>query len=334
MAVEGRALRAGVVGVGHLGKEHARVWRSLEGVDLVGVADLDPARAAAVAGPLGVPSFPSAEALAAEGIEVASVATTTDAHAEATLALIARGTSVLVEKPLAKTLAEADRMIDAARARGVALGVGHIERFNPVILAARPFLTGPVHIECDRVAPFSFRSMDVGVVFDLMIHDIDLVLDIVGSPPESIEALGAGVLTGSEDLALAWIRFANGCHALAKASRVALERSRKMRIFCRDAYISLDFIARRGFRISVRPGIDPAELSRVPAGTDFRSYLDIRQLTIGDEEPLRAELAGFAAAVREGTPPPVTGGQGRDAMACAIRIQEAIARSRDRLCMG
>ncbi|MBN1419534.1 MAG: Gfo/Idh/MocA family oxidoreductase [Planctomycetes bacterium] len=330
--MEGRVLRAGVVGVGHLGKEHARVWRSLDGIELVGVSDRDPTRVAAVAEPLGVPAFPSVDALAAEGIDVASVATTTDAHAEVAMALIARGTSVLVEKPMAKTLDEADRMIEAAKARGVAIGVGHIERFNPVVLAARPFLTDPVHIECDRVAPFSFRSMDVGVVFDLMIHDIDLVLDIVGSPVESIEALGAGVLTGSEDLALAWIRFANGCHALAKASRVALDRSRKMRIFCRDAYISLDFVARRGFRIAVRPGVDLGRFGgEAAAETDFRSLLDIQPLAIGDEEPLRAELAAFAAAVRDGAAPPVSGRQGRDAMACAIRIQEAIARNRDRL---
>ncbi|MGH2625310.1 MAG: Gfo/Idh/MocA family protein, partial [Anaerolineales bacterium] len=243
-----------VAGVGHLGKQHARVYREMADAELVAVVDASLDRAREIGGSLGVPDYDRLDAGLLKSVRAASVVTPTPSHFDVARRLMESGISVLVEKPMAHNLEDAREMIRVAEANGVTLQVGHIERFNPVVLAASPHIHNPVFIECDRIHPFSFRSVDVSVVLDLMIHDIDLVLNLVNSPVAQLDAVGACVLSGTEDLANARITFENGCVAMVKSSRVAIQKSRKMRIFCEDSYISLDHIAKTGMRISLKEG--------------------------------------------------------------------------------
>ncbi len=208
-------LRVGVVGVGHLGKSHVRVYSDLDEATLVGVVDTDPEVGAEVAEQYGVPHHGDAEALIAK-VDAVSIVTPTPSHLDSALPFIEAGKSVLIEKPLASTLDQADRLIAAAEDHGVTLQVGHIERFNPVLVAALPHMGEPLFIECDRIHPFSLRSTEVSVVLDLMIHDIDLVLHITDDEPEEIDALGASVLSPTEDLATARIYFQGGCTAMVR----------------------------------------------------------------------------------------------------------------------
>ncbi len=321
-------IRCGVVGTGHLGRLHARILSDLPGAKLVGVVDALPERAEAVARDYRCAACPSLEALLAMDIRFAVVATPTERHYEVGRALLAAGVATLIEKPFTRTLDEADGLIEAARARaGGFVGVGHVERFNPVVQAARRHVKDPLFIECDRVHPFSFRSMDVGVVLDLMIHDLDLVHWLAGSRVVDLEAVGASVLSGSEDMAFARLRFANGCTAMLRASRVSLRKVRKLRIFCEDLYVSLDYLARTGMKIRVKEGA-PARLAALaadgPPSLPFADFLDIEDLAVEEAEPLRAELDAFVSAVRDGAPPPVGGEVGREALDCALRIGEAI----------
>ncbi len=327
-------LRSAVVGVGHLGSLHARFLAELSSTDLVGVYDADEARARTVAAENGTTAFSSLTALIDHGrLDFAVVATPTDHHCAVATALLENGIAALVEKPLTKTLQEADQLLAAARNREVSLGVGHVERFNPVVGAARSHVDDPLFIECDRVHPFPFRSTDVGVVLDLMIHDIDLVLWLAGSQLESIEGVGASVLSSSEDMAFARLTFENGCVALVRASRVSLRKVRKLRVFCPDLYVSLDYLSRKGTTIKVRPGAKERIAELAGDGMDnpmaFLQFLEIHDLTVEEDQPLRAELAAFINALEAGKPPPVTGEAGRDALACALMIEEEIRRNLD-----
>jgi predicted dehydrogenase len=326
-----------VVGVGHLGKQHARVYREMPDAELVGVLDTDLERAREIGAALEVPAYDVLTPELLKLVRAASVVTPTPAHFEVARQLMQSRVSVLVEKPMADSLDDARDMIRIAEANSVTLQVGHIERFNPVILAASPHVQNPVFIECDRIHPFSFRSVDVSVVLDLMIHDIDLVLNLVNSPVAQLDAVGARVLSTTEDLANARITFENGCVAMVKASRVAIQKSRKMRIFCEDSYISLDHIAKTGMRISLKEGyslssIDLKSMASLEESQGafpiFTRFFNIEQLAISADDALKSELQAFLDAVRTGRQPVVTGRQGLQAIEIAMRIDADIAKSR------
>lgn len=327
-----------VVGVGHLGKQHARVYSELDGVKLVGVVDSDPEKAREVGTSLDVPYYHELAPGLLESVHAASVVTPTPKHLEVAKHLIQRGISVLVEKPMTSTLDEARALLDAARGAGVTLQVGHIERFNPVVLAALPHIHDPIFVECDRIHPFSFRSVETSVVLDLMIHDIDIVLNLVNSPVAQLDAVGTRVLSGTEDLASARITFENGCTAMFKASRVAIQKNRKMRIFSSNSYLSLDYVAKTGMRISLKNGYDREKIDfKKMASLEesqgayplFTQYFSIEQLSISNEEPLKGELQAFLLAVRTRKEPVVTGEHGVQAIDIATRILDRIQRSQE-----
>lgn len=305
-------LRMAVVGVGHLGKHHARLLASLPGVSLAAVADIDAARAHEIGAAYG--AAPVTDWRALDGaIDAACVAVPTEAHLEVALGLIERGVHVLVEKPLARSLTEADTLIAAAAARGVRLATGHTERFNPAVVAARPHLTHPRFIEAHRLGTFPERSLDIDVVFDLMIHDLDVLLSIVGEPVVSVEAVGVPVLTPRIDIANVRLRFAGGCIANLTASRISRDRVRKIRFFQPQSYLSIDYAAREVEHWTI--GLGPQGKPAIQGG----------KLEVASDEPLRAELADFVAAVRDRRAPAVTGEQGRAALALAATIVEQMA---------
>lgn len=301
-------MRGAIIGVGHLGRHHARIMASLPGVTLAGVVDVNAARAAEIAGEFGTTAFGDARDIADLGLAV--IATPTESHAAIASSLIERGVHVLVEKPIAQTLAEADALIAAARQRGVVLAVGHSERFNPAVAAARPYLNDPRFIEVHRLGTQLGRSLDIDVVLDLMIHDLDLILSLVPSEVDSVEAVGVPVLTPKVDIANARVRFKNGCIANLTASRISKDQIRKVRFFQRERYISIDTAAREVEMFELVP--QPGGMPKIGGGKQ----------AIGGDEPLKRELEDFVAAARDGRAPAVTGEQGRAALALAVRIVE------------
>jgi predicted dehydrogenase len=302
-------LRLAVVGVGHLGRHHARILATLPGVSLVGVADANAARAGEVAAAHGTTAFADWRELLGQ-VDAVTLATPTESHAEVASAFIAAGVHVLVEKPLTRTVAEADALLAAARQRGVTLAVGHTERFNPAVQAVRPLLTRPRFIEVHRLGTFPERSLDIDVVFDLMIHDLDLVLSLVGSRVTSIDAVGVPVLTPRVDIANVRLHFENGCTVNLTASRISRDRVRKIRFFQPHMYVSVDYAAQE------------AEVYQLVRGDGERPAIQGGKADVVKEEPLRLELADFVGAVREGRAPGVTGEQGRAALALAAAIVE------------
>ncbi|MDB4948717.1 MAG: oxidoreductase domain protein [Gemmatimonadetes bacterium] len=319
--MSGAPIRAGVVGVGSLGFHHARILREVEGVTMAGVYDASPERAAQVAAELGVPAFPSLDDFLA-AVDAAVVAVPTTNHAEVALQAIGRGVHLLIEKPIAATLEEADEIVAAAEKAGVIVATGHVERFNGALRACEQYLDEPRFVESHRLAPFNPRGTDVAVVLDLMIHDIDLVLGLIGRHVKTLDAVGVPVLTPSEDIANARIVFENGAVANITASRVSFERMRKIRFFQRSGYISLDLATGTGEFLRLKKG------ASLPEG-DF-SLLSIanvveRVALKGDGmEPLRAELQSWVAAVRGEGPLVVSGAAGREALAVALRIMGSI----------
>lgn len=304
-------LRAGVAGVGALGRHHARVWAATEGARLVGVYDTDAARAAAVAAEFGCRAHPTLAALAAEA-NALSVAVPTLAHHAVACEAIRAGCDVLLEKPMTATLAEADDLLALAKERGAVLQVGHIERFNPATRTLLEAGRGARFVEVHRLGSFSPRSLDVDVVLDLMVHDLDIVLALDGSEPVQIDAVGVPVLTPRVDIANARLRFASGLIANLTASRVSIEKVRKFRVFAPRTYVSADFAAREAqvYRLAGEPGGAPRiESSRHGAP---------------GEEPLRLQIEAFRNAVRDRTPPVVTGQDGRRALGLALTILERI----------
>jgi predicted dehydrogenase len=325
-------LRAAVVGVGHLGRQHARIYAGMAGVELAAVVDVDPARARDVAQRSGARAL--ADVAQLDGaIDLASVVVPTELHFEVAAGLLERGVPVLVEKPMTRTIDQGRRLAALARARGVCLQVGHVERFNPALRAAKRLEIAPRFIEAHRLAPFTFRSIDVGVVHDLMIHDLDIVLDLVKSPVKEVRAVGGALLTPQEDIANARLEFEDGSVANVTASRVSLEPMRRTRLFSRDFFLSLDFGRRYAFLARKRAGFDarlaetwaritatpPEELPRI-AGSAFRDLIEIEELTLDDAEPLEAELASFVRAVRDGTPPEVSA----DEALRALEVADAV----------
>lgn len=302
-------LRMAVVGVGHLGRHHARLLAAMSGVELVAVADLDPARAGDVAAAAGTIAVNDWQALPPD-LDAVTIAVPTEAHLPVALGLIDRGVHVLVEKPLARSVAEADALIAAAAARGVRLAVGHTERFNPAVTAARAHLTHPRFIEAHRLGTFPERSLDIDVVFDLMIHDLDLLLSIVGEPVVSVEAVGVPVLTPRIDIANVRLRFEGGCIANLTASRISRDRVRKIRFFQPQSYLSIDYAAQEVEHWTIAPG--PGGAPAIVGG----------KLDVARDEPLKRELEDFVAAVRERRAATVTGEEGRAALALAAEIVE------------
>ena len=302
-------MRAVVIGVGHLGKHHARILASLPGVTLAGVVDTDAERASQVAAERGTTAYADVREVPGK-IDLAVVSVPTESHASIAMGLIESGIHTLVEKPVTQTLTEADALIAAAKTRGVVLAVGHSERFNPAVAAARPHLKDPRFIEVHRLGQLPGRSLDIDVVLDLMIHDIDLILSLVPSEVEGVEAVGVPVLTPRIDIANARVRFANGCIANLTASRISREPVRKIRFFQQDAYISIDTAAREVEMWRLMP--QPTGPPKIGGG----------KLEVAGDEALKGELEDFLSAVRDGRPPTVTGEQGRAALALATRIVE------------
>lgn len=314
-------LPIGVVGVGALGRHHARHLAGLDDVRLVGVCDIDPARAAEVAAEVGTRCFADLDDMLRE-VEAVTVAVPTLAHAEIGLRALGCGVPVLMEKPLSDSLADADALIDRARRAGVQLQVGHIERFNRAVRAAEPYLDGPRYIESQRLAPFQPRGTDVAVVLDLMIHDLDLVLHLTGGA-EAIEVRASGlpVLSSHLDLANARVEFANGAVALATASRVSRERIRRLRLFQPSGYLSLDLAKGAGEFMRVRPGWQPG------TGEALSDVVERIPLDAPEADALALELQSFVHAVRGGRDVVVRGEEGRAALALALRVGDAVRNS-------
>src|SRR3954468_14959293 len=306
------SLRIAVIGVGHLGKHHARILSTLPGASLTAVVDTNAARASEIAAAHGSTAVTSYRDVLGR-VDAVTLAVPTELHREIALPFLDAGVHVLVEKPMARSLAEADDMIQAAAKSGAVLAVGQTERFNPAVAAARPMLSDPRFIEVHRLGTFPERSLDIDVVFDLMIHDLDVVLSIVRSEVESIDAVGVPVLTGRVDIANARLRFANGCIANLTASRISRDRVRKIRFFQPAAYLSIDYAAQK------------LEVWRLTKGGGAMPSIEGGELPVTTEEPLKRELADFIAAVRDRRPPLVDGVQGRRALELATRITSRMA---------
>jgi len=302
-----------VVGVGALGQHHARVFADLAGVELVGVCDANADRAAEVAARHGIRALSGLDDVATAA-DAVSVAVPTVDHHPVARRLLERGRDVLLEKPMTTTLAEADDLIALAENRKLILQIGHIERFNPAAEILRREVRGPRFIEVHRLGAFSPRSLDVDVVLDLMIHDLDIILSLDGSDVVQVDAVGVPVLTDKVDIANARLRFRSGLIANLTASRVSGDKVRKFRVFAPRTYISADFAARE------------AQVSRLDVGDGMPRIL-VERSTAPDEEPLRHQLAAFAAAVRDRTVPAVPGAAGRRALALALQVLERMRES-------
>jgi predicted dehydrogenase len=310
-------LSVGVIGVGALGQHHARHLASLAEVRLAGVYDSDAGRAAKIAADLGTRAFRDMDDLL-DQVEAVTVAVPTQAHAEVGLRALNRGVPVLMEKPLASTLAEADDLIAAARRQQVQLQVGHIERYNRALRAAETYLDGPRYIESLRLAPFQPRGTDVAVVLDLMIHDLDLVLHLTGSAAVEVRASGLPVLSPHLDIANARVEFANGAVALATASRVARDRVRRLRLFQPNGYFSLDLATGAGEFMRVRNGWQPG------TGRELADVVERIVLEAPEADALLLELQSFVHAVRGQREVVVRGEEGRSALELALRVADAV----------
>jgi predicted dehydrogenase len=304
-------LRVGVIGVGHLGQHHARLYATLPGATLVGVADADLDRATMIGERHRVPAYGHLEPLLKQ-VEAVSVAVPTSAHHAVVKACLEAGVHVLVEKPIAGTVAEGRELVELARQRQCLLQVGHIERFNPAVRSIRPYVGRPGFIECHRLSPFGERGTDVDVVLDLMIHDLDMVLSFRPGPVEEVRAAGIPVLTSKVDIANARVSFVSGCVANLTASRVSVTRMRRLRLFQRDAYISVDYQTRQG-----------AVCRRVP-GSGERPTIEVEEVRGGDEEPLKLELEAFLRAIETGAQSEVSGEDGLAALDLAYQVLDAI----------
>lgn len=325
-------VKVGVVGVGSLGFHHARLLRELAGVTLVGIHDVDPARLGEVGAALGAPTYATADDLFAR-VDAVVVAVPTAAHEWVARAALDRGVHVLIEKPIAPTLEAADRILEAATATGALVQIGHVERFNGALRACESYLHEPLFVESHRLAPFGPRGTEVAVVLDLMIHDLDLVLSLVRRPVTHVAAVGVPVLTSSPDIASARLDFSGGAVANLTASRVSLERVRKIRFFQRSGYISLDLARGTGEFLRLRTELaweermagPSAPAPPLPAGR-LEDIVERVPLEADPVEPLQCELERFVDAVLGRTPVAVTGEDGRDALAVALEIIDRIDR--------
>jgi len=338
-------LRVAVVGTGAFGRNHLRVYRELEQagepIQLVGVVDSNPVVAAEAAQKFAVPGFETPvfetieACLASVGpLDAASICVPTIHHASAAEPLLAAGVDLLIEKPLAASLADADRILELSRKHNRIVQTGHLERFNPAVTAARRHLHQPMFFESHRLSVFTPRSLDVDVVLDLMIHDLDIVLSLVASPIREVRAVGLPVLSNKVDIANVRVEFENGCVANFTASRVSTERVRKLRFFQPHQYLSLDFARQDLLMIDVTAaaGMDPAQLAALAqmVGQHPSAGLSLKKITVELGEPLRLEIASFLEAVRTRATPLVSGDDGRAALALALEINRAIAAHSER----
>jgi predicted dehydrogenase len=297
-------IRAGVVGVGSIGKNHARIYSGLPGVEFSAILDTNRETGTAISVQYGVKAVSDLSEFA-ELIDVATVSTPTQDHHETGKFLLRQGKHLLIEKPITETPEQAQELVKLAKERSLILQIGHVERFNPVLGALEQRLTRPRFIESHRLSPYPFRSVEIGVVLDLMIHDLEIILHLVRSPVKSIDAVGVPVLSKGEDIANARIRFQNGCVANVTASRISPEKMRKIRVFQEDAYLSLDYQNQS------------AEMFRLVNGKITRETVEIEK-----DEPLKRELQSFVECSRRGVQPVVSGSEAAAALELAIEITE------------
>lgn len=322
-----KPVRAAVVGVGAFGRHHARIYRELEdqGVRLVGLVDVDPGAPGVLAKSLGVPLVPTLDQLPGP-VDLVSVAVPTADHRRIAEPLLLKGVSCLVEKPLAGSTRDAQALVDAAARGGALLQVGLVERFNPVLEALSRLGGPPAFLEVHRLAPYSFRASDTGVVMDMMIHDLDILNHLVGEEPERVDAVGVPVVSAHEDIVNARLTYPSGAVANVTASRVSLQRMRRIRIFSREAYLSLDYdrrealLVRRSARLDEWTAGVGKGVARTAAPPAFQDLLLSEKLPIHDGEPLKEELVAAVEAVRSGSPPRVSGDEGLRALRLAERI--------------
>ena len=303
-----RSVRIAVVGVGHHGQHHVRILSEMKEVSLIGVADVNDKRASEVAVQYGIKSFLDIREVF-DQVDAVVVAVPTSAHVEVALPFLENGVDVLVEKPIAASLLEADQLLSASKDLDVLLGVGHTERFNPAIAVASPLIIKPRFVEVHRLGVFQERSLDINVIYDLMIHDLDVLLALVSSEVVSVEAVGVAVLSKNTDIANARIRFNSGCIANVTASRISRDRVRKIRFFQEDSYVSIDYAAQQVEAYTVLP-------------KEGRSVIKGGSLNIKNEEPLVRELRDFVESVQMRRSPLVSGLSGRDALDLATKIEE------------
>jgi predicted dehydrogenase len=306
-------IRVAVIGAGHLGQHHARILAAMPDADLVAVVDTKPDRAADIATKYATAALTDHSSLVGR-VDAVTIATPTISHLEIALPFIDAGAAVLVEKPMTASMAEADRLVAAAEARGTLLAIGHTERFNPAVAAAVPLVSSPRFIEIHRLGTFPERSLDIDVIFDLMIHDLDILLAVVGTEVTAVEAIGVNVLTPRVDIANARLRFASGCIANVTASRISRDRVRKARFFQHDSYVSIDYAAQE------------LEVYRLVPQNGGRPAIQGGRVDVASDEPLRRELADFVDAVRNRRQPAVTGRDGRAALALATRVADEMWR--------
>jgi predicted dehydrogenase len=326
-----REVRIGVIGAGALGFHHVRILRDLRGARLIGFYEARPDRAAAVSKELGVRAFADLDGLL-DAVDAATVVVPTPAHYDVAKAALSRGKHLLIEKPIAATLPEADELLALAKGTGALIQTGHVERFNRAIRAALPYVEKARFIESDRLAPFNPRGSDVAVVLDLMIHDIDLVRTLVGTHVKDVSAVGVQVLTPFVDIANARLRFDDGAVANITASRVSRERMRKVRIFQESGYLSLDLGAGEGEFFRLRRDVDFAQLAK--GAQPIEAFVERVPLTAPEGEPLRLEFESFLAAVNGSHSVAVSGEDGREALAVALSIVSEIERTLPALAAG
>jgi len=310
------SIRTAVIGVGYLGRIHAQKYAQIPGSKLVAVVDSDHAAAQRVAAELGVRAESDYRAILDE-VDAVSIVVPTPLHHAVGCAVLDKGVHVLMEKPIATTLAEARELVAVAHKRGCVLQVGHLERFNPAIVAAVSRLHVPRFVESHRLAPFKLRGTDVSVVLDLMIHDIDLIQELVGEPIEHIDAVGATIFSGETDIVNARIRFRGGCVANTTASRISMKQERKIRIFQDDAYLSID----------MQQKVVTVIRKKDAAPVESPAQVSIEEESFEQGDALLAEIAAFVAAIRNKTPPVVTGEDGLRALETAMQITELVNRS-------
>ncbi|GMU35449.1 MAG: Gfo/Idh/MocA family oxidoreductase [Planctomycetia bacterium] len=328
-------IRTAVVGVGHMGRHHARLYQEMPQSQLVAVVDLNKDRAAEIAGKHGATALSSIDELPND-VRAVTVAVPTIHHRAIAEKLLRRGMAVLVEKPIADTVADAEAMMNCAKETGSILTVGHTERFNPVVRAIQRLDIRPKYIESQRISPFRFRSADIGVVADMMIHDIDIILHLVRSKPVQVDAVGVNVLAKYEDVANARVVFENGAVANLVASRLALKTDRRLRVFSETAYLSLDYQRKNGIVVTRDANLDVLSLAKDKkledlaqmADLDFGQLVKVEPLIVDDVEPLRAELEAFLDSVATGKPPAVSAEDGVDAVRLAGQIVSAISSHR------
>lgn len=317
-----------VIGVGHLGKEHARVYTELPGVELVGIVDIQRKQAEKIAQQYKTQYFLNYKEVI-DKVAAVSIAVPTKSHYSIAKDFLQHGVHVMIEKPMTGTVLEARELIGISKAKGVVLQAGYIERFNPAIAAIKKLSINPRFIECHRLSPFTFRSADIGVVLDLMIHDIDIILHITGAKVKKFDAVGVNVISDKEDIANVRIQFQNGCVANVTASRVSLTSMRKMRLFSEDSYISIDYQKRDAliYKKSPELTLKALNISEMDVSTiaDLKSYvfgdlLKIEHIKMDDCEPLKKELESFVDCIVEHKEPVVSGEEGLKAIEVANDI--------------